>query len=238
MISDNARVTLTKMVAKRSRTIKKAAARKRARNVSRGAYAGPFRAVAAPAPGELKFFDTSTALTTTATAGAILLDTLCAIPQGVTESTRVGRKCVLKSISCKIHLESPITANLVNSDLVRIIIYWDKQTNGATAAVTDILETADLFSFRNLSNSGRFRCLHDETYSLNPPRGAGDGATNDSGDYREYHAFNKRCNIPLEFSGSTPSIADLRTNNIGFLVISEAALSRVGFTSRVRFSDG
>ena len=50
---------------------------------------------------------------------------------------------------------------------MRVMLYHDKQANGATAAVLDILESADYQSFNNLVNSGRFRILMDRTYAMN-----------------------------------------------------------------------
>ena len=47
----------------------------------------------------------------------------------------------------------PTTTNASNTfDTLRFILHLDRQANRAAAAVTDILESADHFSFNNLSN--------------------------------------------------------------------------------------
>ena len=53
------------------------------------------------------------------------------------------------------------------SNLVRIIVYLDRQCNGAAAGVTDLLESASYLSFRNLANQSRFKFLYDKTIPIN-----------------------------------------------------------------------
>ncbi len=118
--------------------------------------------------GELKFFDTLKAATTVTETGTILDDSLVHIPQGVTESERVGRKCTLRSIHIKgTFLNSNVTSVNDTKNGVRIIMYLDKQANGATAAVSDVLEDITEVngynSFRNLSNSYS-SCAYLNTY--------------------------------------------------------------------------
>lgn len=190
--------------------------------------------------GELKFFDRNADNAAIATAG-VIIDSINLIPQGVTESTRVGRKCTLKSIHWHYQMDLP-EADAVGTpapgDTARLIVYLDKQANGATAAVTDILESASWQSFYNLSNSSRFVILIDKTHSMNYSSLASDGAgVVSSAERRQEWNWNKRCSIPVEFSDVTGAITEVRSNNVGILLISSAAV--IGITSklRVRFSD-
>lgn len=188
--------------------------------------------------GENKFFDTAVGQTASSTTGAIFLDSICLIPQGVTESTRVGRKCTLRSISMRGQMILPSqTSKNTTTDRLRYIIYLDKQTNGATATVLGLLESTDVNSFRNLAESGRFKVLADNTIALNTLAGSGDGTTEDYGIVSRNFVFNKRCNIPLEFSATTGAITELRSSNIGILFISESARANLQANIRVRFSD-
>lgn len=173
--------------------------------------------------------------------GTIEIPSLNLIPQGTTESNRIGRKCTIKSISVKGSVQMAVSDNASQADQrYRMIWYLDKQTNGAEPTVLDILETASINSFRNLANSSRFRVLRDVTKNC-PVSATGVTAVNafttlsDQWTFR----FNKRCNIPLEFSGTTGVITELRSNNIGMLAITQTAdrLPSFGFTARVRFSD-
>ncbi len=192
--------------------------------------------------GELKFFDTVQADEASAQAGVIHSVSLNLIPQGVTESNRVGRKCSVTSIQIKGSLVLPSdgasSGNATN--VLRLIVYLDKQANGATAAVTDILESADVNSFRNLSNTQRFICLKDIHINMNA-FGAFGGTGAPVSMKRHYNfEFYKKVDFPLEFSSTTGALTELRSNNIGLLSVCKQALAipLVGYTCRVRFSDG
>lgn len=192
----------------------------------------------APSGGERKFFDTTRATQTVAATGTIMNLSLNLIPQGTTESTRIGRKCVIRALNLRGNYNLPgATAAANTSDILRIIVYVDKQANGATAAVTDILETASYNSFRNLAESGRFKLLYDKSHALNTMGGAGNGTTDSFGEIARPWSFNKRCMIPIEFSSTTGAITEIRSNNIGVLAISKGAVAQLDYIARVRYSD-
>ncbi len=188
--------------------------------------------------GELKFHDLDTVDAVVAATGSIDVPSCNLIAQGTTESTRIGRKCTIRKILWKFDCKLPAsTSSTATSDVLQVILYLDKQANGVTAAVLDILETAAVNEFRNLSNSGRFRILMNRHYSLTAPSGGGDGTTEDYGEYVIHDEYYKECNIPLEFSGITGAITELRSNNIGILLISKDGTANFNGKMRVRFSD-
>lgn len=209
-------------------------------------------AVPAPAPlyygrfaargGEAKFFDKITANAAISTTGTILDDSVNEIVQGTGESNRIARACTLTGIFFKGNMRlipgAALTAPRNAADVIRVIIYQDKQCNGATAAVTDILETANVDAFYNLANSKRFYILMDKRVALNSP-GAGLAATDTWAECHKAWKFSKLCNIPIEFSGTTGAISEIRSNNIGVMAIAlnPASTAFVGYTCRVRFSD-
>ncbi len=208
-----------------------------------GAVAGARAVVGAAAGPELKFLDTTRAQTTTATAGAITNASLNIVAEGVGESQRIGRKIVLRAIHIQGTVLLPTTATAADtSDSVRVVLYQDKQTNGAAAAVTDILESADYRAFNNLSNKGRFRTLADTRVALDSGSGSGRGTTDtlSYGESQEWLSIHKVVNIPVEFdnSGTDGAITTQRSNNIGVLVISQSARASVGYIARVRYTDG
>lgn len=131
------------------------------------------------------------------------------------------------------------TANdALTGSLFRLIMFVDKQANGATATVTDILESANIMSFRNLANSGRFIILMDRTMDMNCNAGGGNGSTTEYGTVETYMSFNKSCNIPIEFSSTTGAITEIRSNNIGILSIASANnTATLDSKIRIRFSD-
>ncbi len=201
-----------------------------------GGYYGRFSGVGA----ELKFHDV-TADDALVAAGGGITQSLNLIAQGITESTRVGRKCTIKSIFWRAQFDLPsqdAQATPNNGDTVRIIIYLDKQANGATAAITDILETNDWKSFKNLANQQRFVYLMDRMVTVNYSTLASDGAgvVSQSAVMRDFTWY-KKCNIPIEFSSTTGVIGEIRSNNLGMLVISATATLGMSSKFRLRFSD-
>ncbi len=181
---------------------------------------------------ELKFHDLDIDDAAIAVAGTIAEDSILTIAQGDGESERLGRKCVVKKIGWKFEILLAPQADLdLGVDVVRVILYHDKQTNGAAAVATDLLETDDYQSFNNLSNKGRFTTLMDRTYDLTAPAGAGGDS---SGPLIVSDSFYKDCNMPIEYdnSATTGVIATMRSNNIGVLLLSK--LGRAGFASKMR----
>ena len=202
-----------------------------------GGYYGRYTGV----KGELKFFDQGVT-DAVVDAGGTVTDTINDIAQGVTEKQRVGRKCVLKSIWVKYLLSLPeqdAQATPVVGDSLRLIVYNDRQCNGATAAVLDVLETADILSFKNLANEGRFQILCDKTMSINYLSLASDGAgVVSQASVEQWYTFYKKLDTPIEFNAATGAITEIRSNNIGFIVISESGICGFNSKWRVRFADG
>lgn len=189
--------------------------------------------------GEQKFFDTALSFLIDSTGEVPATGQLCLIPQGVTESTRVGRKCVLKSIQGKMQLlYQPGASGLATTSGV-IYVVLDKQCNGAAAAATDVFEAAANLhlQFHDLANSQRFVVLKKMKYTMFP----GAGATTAYNNGMRIIEFYKKCNIPLEFSSTTGAITELRSNNVFMLAGCDANSddqTTVIGNVRVRFSDG
>ncbi len=236
----------------RARAQRRGRARARGRRPARGVpgytrtagYYGRFTSLAKP---ELKFFDQDVDDASVAVGATIFTNgsaeaSLLRIPEGNGESDRIGRKVVIRKIGWRFKmLLVPATASASTSDVVRVIMYQDKQTNGAAAANTDILETADFQSFNNLANSQRFRILMDKTYTLRALSGSGRGTTDTLafGEDQVTDTFWKTCNIPIEYNNAatTGALATIRSNNLGVLICSEQGLCVFGSKMRIRYSD-
>lgn len=196
---------------------------------------------------ETKFFDQDINDAAVIANGTIFTNasaesSLLRIAQGNTESTRIGRKITIKSILWRWELTLIATANESNTnDVVRIILYLDKQTNGAAAGITDILETDDFQSFNNLANKSRFRTLMDKTIVMNSSAGSGRGTTDSLsfGAHQRVGTFFKTCNIPIEYDNAATdgSLATIRSNNINMLILSESGLCTFGSKMRLRYAD-
>ncbi len=224
---------------------KRAGARTRARRASRRAArivpgftrtAGFFGRFG-PGRGELKFHDLDVDDATIASNGTITQDSVNKIAQGVTEVQRIGRKCILRSINWRFNIRLPEgVATTTTADTVRVLLYLDKQANGAAATVTNILETDNYQSFNNLANKSRFRTLMDRTYDMNTDL-SGDGTTVDSPRFNINDTLFKNLAIPIEFDSTTGAITEIKSNNIGVLLLSKNGLCTFDSKMRVRFSD-
>ncbi len=165
------------------------------------------------------------------------------IGQGLTESTRIGRKAVIRSILWRGHVQLQASAANIVSDTqtCRILIILDTQCNGVTADPSDtngLLQTGHYLSFNNLVNKGRFRVLYDKFVEFTPVAAAGDGTTNDTGGVGRFLSFSKKnCNIPIEYSGvANPAvISEIRTNNIFGMLVNRTGASDIVLDSRFRF---
>ncbi len=146
----------------------------------------------------------------------------------------------MRNITLHIGLRLPAVTNTVTNadDSVRIIMYLDKQCNGATIAITDLMETANIRGFRNLANTSRFRILMDTTRNLKYNGvGSHGAATVEQASATFNWQVSKACNIPLEFDSTTGAITEIRSNNVGVYVISDRAIMQYIYLARVRYSD-
>lgn len=187
--------------------------------------------------GELKYWDGSWSQANVASTGQIIKASLNLIPQGTGPSARIGRKVVIKKI--QLFVQNDLITGTKPNDSIRIILYQDKQCNGATATVTDILDGAFFKAWRNLENSGRFRLLWDRTIDLQP----GAAVINATTDVVQIFGTSLTekyfvdCNIPIEFDSTTGAITEIKSNNIGLLLITiDDQVQANGFW-RIRYSD-
>lgn len=197
---------------------------------------------------EIKFLDTAmsqagfasdTDLAIPGTGGQI-----CLIPQGVTQSTRVGRCASVKSIQFRgvIALESTNggSISLKTDDVFYMILVLDKQANGAAAAATDVFTTATAKQrMINLANSSRFQVLKTITKRLTAGNETDVGVTSQPADAQVPVEFYHRCNIPLEFSSTTGAITEIKSNNLFWFIAgaTSGTWQQLLGTTRIRFSD-
>jgi len=182
---------------------------------------------------ELKFFDTDLAFAFDATAEVPTTGQLVLIPQGVTQSTRLGRQCVIKSIQIRGYLEFSPGASTTGIAVSYLYLVLDRQANGAAAAITDVFVNNQPYNnMLNLANSSRFRILKRWIHKFN----TGGGIQTAFASVAHQIEFYKRCNIPLEFSSTTGAITEIKSNNL-FLMAgsSEDDLVNMSGTCRVRF---
>jgi len=188
---------------------------------------------------EVKFKDTTKSATAVASAGSIFNATLLTMVEGNTDQTRVGNRITVKSVMLRGIAQIAANADVGNtSNIIRIIVYLDRQANGATAAVTDILASASYQAFNNLDNSDRFRTLAETTIDLNNPGAVATGAAYTYGHVKQSFFLKAKLNLDVKFKGNAADETQLSSNNIGVLVICEDDnIGTVGYTARVRYTD-
>jgi len=185
---------------------------------------------------ELKFFDTALSFAVDTTGEVPATGQLALIPQGVTESTRVGRRATVKSIQIRATAFLVPGAGTSAASLFAIYVVQDTQTNGAAAGIGDVLTSGNMLTaLIELQESGRFRILKKIVRKLTATAGVS-AAYNEACTHIEFY---KKVNIPIEYSSTTGAITEIRQNNIFLLagaIGSDDTISVQG-NCRLRFSD-
>lgn len=161
---------------------------------------------------ELKADDTTVSANFNTTGEVTLIN---GIARGDALNERIDRKIFLKSVYIHGYVFPTDTTGVAQA--VRYLIVYDKQTNAATPAVTDILTSATPYAHLNLSNALRFKVLADETIGLSD-------ATGTSTDYKPIKCYRK-INLPQHFNnGDAGTVADITTGALFLVCVgSEAA---------------
>jgi len=180
---------------------------------------------------EKKYFDTAIGPNLANASAGLIAGSLNLVPAGTTDTTRVGNKITITNVNIKCFFnQDDIGAAVPGGFNMRMILYIDKQANGAVATVGDLLTSTTIQSFRNMTQLERFEILKDQTCRCVPV------VTNvlHSDDTYHYFTWSKRVNVPVYFSGTTGAITEIRSNNIGILFIADRATANIGQIGQAR----
>lgn len=104
---------------------------------------------------ELGFVDLAEQTMECSTTGSIVL--VNTIPQGTTQSQRVGKQVQLKYLILRGFFQQN-SSGVINNCV--LLVVYDRMSNGAAIpAITDILNTANANSMNNANNERRFKVL-------------------------------------------------------------------------------
>lgn len=185
---------------------------------------------------ELKVIDTAQITSPILTTATTILQN--GVAQGTDFTNRVGRKVIVKSIHVKYFIGATFTADGATGDIIRYMLVWDYQANGALASASDILTTTDSLSGINLTNRDRFKVLYDKRHVMEAvDYNAG---TIVAGNGRPVFAQRyMRVNMPMIFGGTAATIGSIQTGSLVLLVLSANSSTAWSIASniRVRFSD-
>lgn len=129
-------------------------------------------------------------------------------------------------------------------DTLRIIIYWDTQTNGTASNIGEILvNTAgngiEYNSFRNLFRGTRFKIIYDKHYNFTSPVYDSDSVGRISGQVIKTVWIYKNMNVPITYSQvTTPGlgkIVELQENSLWVVAIAKHGRVRVQGKYRIRY---
>lgn len=196
---------------------------------------------------ELKYFDVDGSVAAPTTDDwRVTENTIVNIKKGDGASERIGRHITVKYIDFKFLISGSPQQLADDGESVGtggrgMMFVLDKQCNGAAAGVTDILDTADFWSFKNLSNSKRFH-----TYKrIAEPRKAGMAAYNgttppltvwfEPGVWEGQIACN--CKVTYDTTSGDIDVTNIITNNILLLTAGSAEGNNFDYNIRVRYLD-
>jgi hypothetical protein len=222
---------------------------------------------------ELKSIDVGSATTTapggtdlycnTASTSIIPLNLIAA---GSSFFNRIGRRIELRSIDICFQIQNISgVSRLVPADLLRIMVVYDRQTNGALPSISDIIQDTDSnannltnsMSGPNLNNRDRFMVLFDKRVQLPVtvlstgsgvtfpfPNSTGGANTKDFG-FGVHRYYRKLPKLITQYKAdsTTPVIGDIATGGVYiFTLCTQNASGSEGFYiinwhSRIRYSD-
>lgn len=189
------------------------------------------------APGEFKSIDLSSSADTIDTTGSVTLLNGCA--RGNDINQREGREITMKSIQ----IRGAVSANAqaTNDQWARVMIVYDRQTNGTAPAVTDVISSSGICGMRNLENRKRFKILMDRTYVINANY-TGAATIYSACNNHHFLEYYRKLDHPVVFnSGSAGAVSDISTGSLYMIrigsVTAGTAAAAITFCSRVRYQD-
>lgn len=135
----------------------------------------------------------------------------------------------MKSLMIKYYF----TGTGATSTGLRCIILYDKQTNGALPAVTDVLTSDTIMAAQNLDNAKRFIILADFYPFDDQSEGMALAGNNGTGVmYKKYI----KMNLETMYAGNAGTIADIEmgsliimTNGNGATIAAQSGIHRIRF---------
>lgn len=177
---------------------------------------------------ETKYTNISIASANIPLAGVVNGSILCGITQGLTDGQRTGNHIRVKEIAIRGSFSDSVPV------LGRIILFWDKQPNGAAPAFGELISQADVNGTYNHdtvvgAGGSRFKILRDQRVALVPEIAA-------TADIKLFRASVK-CNEAITFDGSTGTVTDMVTNNLCVAFIASAATMDFGGYIDIAYTD-
>jgi hypothetical protein len=136
--------------------------------------------------------------------------------------------------------QASLAATTVGHSPIRLLIVYDKQSNGVAPSTLDVVTIDEIDSLMNLNNSRRFKILADEVYEQGLST-AGPGALITKG-FRDFTGKGRRRGLDVEFRDTNAGdITDIITGSIYSFIWQNGGLITASptnsFYTRIRFID-
>lgn len=186
---------------------------------------------------ELKTIDNNAAPISSNIPSTGNISLLSGVAAGTDYNQRVGRKITMRSLLLRINLTALSTTTQATGDSIRIIVFYDTQTNGAVPLVADVLQSVFYTSPLNLNNRDRFKVIMDKTIGVEActyTAGALVAGSPRQRDITKYRKFR----LEAIYSGTGATVGSIATGGIFVLYISQQNnFNNITIDSRVRFVD-
>lgn len=153
-------------------------------------------------PQAANYFDTAFASYAADTTGTITL--VNPVPQGVTTTTRIGKRVLNKSLQVQ-GIATPGTTAAIGQ--WAFVLVYDRRPQGALPAITDIFNSVSPNSFLNDTNANRFKILKRIEYCYSGISGGTDSSVVQSVDF--YYRFPEKFASTSYKALGTGAIADI-----------------------------
>jgi len=180
---------------------------------------------------EKKDIENTQSLTVPIAGTAIQSTLLTQVAQGTTNNTRLGRK--IRLLKLTLRWQAQLAANTLGGTPLRIKIVYDKQTNGAAMATTDVVYADLFYAPNNLDNTDRFITLIDE---ITEPMSI-------QNNFSIGGQFNRKIDLEQVWLGQNAggAIADLLTGSV-YMFVWQTGAATVGaptfqYITRIRYTD-
>jgi len=167
------------------------------------------------------------------------------VAQGDGESNRTGRTYTIHSVHVRgfvVRDREEAVSNPTADIICRVVLVYDKQTNGAQLNAEDVMlaATEDVTSWRNLQFSQRFKVLWDKTMVIPASRGSTTNGSNSFSSPKTTVKFiiNKEFTVPIKVrcSGTGGTISDVTDNSLHLIGVSRDVNTTFTCESRIRFT--
>lgn len=165
---------------------------------------------------------------------------------GTSATTRIGQKIMIKSMQIKFQITGPDAGNTptLNSIWLRLMVVYDDQTNGATPALSDIIEDASsstvVLSPISMANSQRFRILYNKVCVVQSQLATSVEVPTFSDLWDETY---QKLNLETHYSNSNAGdVTDIRKGGLFLVMVAftnatSANQPGVTYYSRIRYTD-